>query len=96
MTVFSDPKNITCIWNEEELPYQCTESAIVHVHKQSNGNGFSNYQGIHCYQLHIKLYLIFFPPHVDGSNGDYKHGSDVTDQLLIRHILKCSDNAIYS
>jgi hypothetical protein len=50
----------------------------------------------HCYQLHIKLYPMFFCPHVDGSDGDYKRESDVTDQVLIRYILKCSDNGIYS
>jgi len=54
---------VVVVLNKENLPQQWKESITVPIRKKCNKIDCSNYRGIEeyrCYQLHTKLYPIFF------------------------------------
>jgi hypothetical protein len=48
------------IWNKKKLPDQWRESIIVSIEKRAIKLNDIIIVGYHCYQLHTKLYLMFF------------------------------------
>jgi hypothetical protein len=71
-------KLITCIWNEEEMPQQWSDSMTVLIYIKCDESDCSNYRGISllltAFKMLPNILASRLPPNADKITGDHQRG----------------------